>query len=178
MPELPEVETIARQLRKVLVGKKILKIEVLRARSFVGNPTEIEGKKISEITRRSKVLQICFENFDKSLIIHLKMTGQLVWRKGNRQVAGGHPSSDWVNTLPSKHTRIVFDLDDGSKLFFNDLRVFGWVKVVDNGQWTMEKNKLPPDVIDPEFKLDYFKTIIDLEISVSELEKAVGIQLE
>lgn len=160
MPELPEVETIARQLRDVLVGRKILKIEVLRARSFVGEIKEIEGKKISEITRRSKVLQIGLKDCERSLIIHLKMTGQLVWRNGVKQVAGGHPSSDWVNTLPCKHTRIVFDLDDGSKLFFNDLRVFGWIKVIDNGQWTMEKSKLPPDVIDQGFSLEYFKKIL------------------
>jgi formamidopyrimidine-DNA glycosylase len=166
MPELPEVETIARQLRGVLVGKKILKIEVLRARSFVGEIKEIEGKTISEITRRSKVLQIGLGDYEKSLIIHLKMTGQLVWRGKNsrtqelKQVAGGHPSADWVADLPNSHTRIVFDLDDGSKLFFNDLRVFGWIKVIDNGQWTMEKSKLPPDVIDHGFSLEYFKKIL------------------
>ena len=168
MPELPEVETIARQLRGVLVGKKILKIEVLRARSFVGDPKEIEGKKISQISRRSKVLQIGLGDYEKSLIIHLKMTGQLVYVKNSKnqkskisnRIVGGHPSEDWVADLPNKHTRIVFDLDDKSKLFFNDLRVFGWVKVIENGEWTIQKEKLPPDVIDPEFKLDYFKRLL------------------
>lgn len=160
MPELPEVETIARQLRKVLVGKKILKIEVLRSRSFVGDPQEIEGKKILEISRRAKVLQIGLKDYEKSLIIHLKMTGQLVWRKGKAQVAGGHPSEDWVAELPNRHTRIVFDLDDGSKLFFNDLRVFGWIKVIENEKWMMEKSKLPPDVIDEEFKREYFEKLL------------------
>lgn len=160
MPELPEVETIARQLREVLVGTKIHKIEVLRARSFVGDYREIEGNKISEITRRSKVLQIGLGDYEKSLIIHLKMTGQLVWRKGQSQVAGGHPSEDWVAELPNKHTRIVFDLDDGSKLFFNDLRVFGWIKVIENEKWMMEKSKLPPDVIDEEFKREYFEKLL------------------
>lgn len=160
MPELPEVETIARQLRKVLVGRKILKAEVLREKSFVGNPLEIKSKRINEICRRSKVLQIKFTNFDKSLLIHLKMTGQLVWRKGGEQVAGGHPSEDWVAELPNRHTRIVFDLDDGSKLFFNDLRVFGWIKVIENEKWMMEKSRLPPDVIDEEFKRGYFEKLL------------------
>jgi len=161
MPELPEVETIARQLRGVLVGKNITKIEVLREKSFVGIPLEVKNKKIVEICRRAKVLQVKFAEFDKSLLIHLKMTGQLVWRKGKNQIAGGHPSEDWVAELPNKHTRVVFDLVDGSKLFFNDLRVFGWVKIIDNGEWIIQKTKMPPDVIDEEFKLEYFKKILE-----------------
>ncbi len=168
MPELPEVETIARQLREVLVGKKILKIEVLRARSFVGDFKEIEGKKISEITRRSKVLQIGLNDYEKSLIIHLKMTGQLVYVKDSKnqkskisnRIAGGHPSEDWVAELPNKHTRVVFNFGDESKLFFNDLRVFGWVKIIDNGELTIQNEKLPPDIVDKEFTQKYFEKVL------------------
>ena len=100
MPELPEVETIACQLKDVLVGKKIVKTVVLREKSFVGDPNRIKNKKVEEICRRAKVLQVKFAGIDESLLIHLKMTGQLIWRKGVSQVAGGHPSEDWDVPLP------------------------------------------------------------------------------
>lgn len=168
MPELPEVETIVRQLRDVVVGKRIKKIEILRARSFSGDKNELTDKKIKGIDRRSKVIRICFADWEKSLIIHLKMTGQLVYvekpknqkTKESKRIAGGHPSEDWIDELPNKHTRVVFDLDDGSKLFFNDLRVFGWVKVIDNGELTIQNGKLPPDVVDKGFSQIYFEGLL------------------
>jgi len=169
MPELPEVETIARQLKKVLVGQKIVGIEVLRDKSFGGSKKAVIGKKIVGVERRAKMLLI--ETRDKKqvtsnkkqvtsksiyLLVHLKMTGQLVYdqetlnptpvggqAKSNFQekrvvggparnryaqrVAGGHPTEDWVKKLPSKHTRVVLELSKG-KLYFNDMRVFGWIK--------------------------------------------------
>lgn len=160
MPELPEVETIVRQLRGVIVGKKIVKVDVLKTKSFGGEVKEILDKKIVGISRRSKVIQISFVGWEKSLIIHLKMTGQLVYVKKSKRVVGGHPSVDWIDDLPNKHTRVVFDLDDGSKLFFNDLRVFGWVKTIDNGELTIQNEKLPPDVVDKEFTQTYFEKIL------------------
>lgn len=177
MPELPEVETIVRQLREVIVGKKVKSLEVLRSRSFSGDKSELINKKIEGIDRRSKVIRISFADWEKSLIIHLKMTGQLVYVKNSKRVVGGHPSEDWVAELPNKHTRIVFDLDDGSKLFFNDLRVFGWIRVIDNGQWIMEKSKLPPDVIDREFNLEYFEKLLTVRKPIKLLildQKKIG----
>jgi len=88
---------------------------------------------------------------EKLVLCHLKMTGQLIWEecggeseyclrkiKGpstelrtTQRVAGGHPSPDWVAKLPTQHTRAIFNFDDGSKLFFNDLRRFGYMKLYD-----------------------------------------------
>ncbi len=94
MPELPEVETIRRQLSQKIVGKKL------------------NGQEVVGVRRRAKILIIDF-NEGTSLIFHLKLTGQLIF-----------------NGKPSRHTRKVFNFDDGSQLIFNDARKFGWWKKV------------------------------------------------
>ena len=78
MPELPEVETIRRDLERLIVGKKILGVEVLSSKSFLGDPKKIIGKKIIAIKRRAKLLII--ELDDTFLLIHLKLTGRLLVR--------------------------------------------------------------------------------------------------
>lgn len=156
MPELPEVETIVRQLDRILPGKIIEKVEVLRAKSFVGKENELTGKKITKVGRRAKMIVIEFKDWPKVLTAHLKMTGQLVYLSGGHRVVGGHPTPDWVRDLPSRHTRVVVDLDGGAKLFFNDLRVFGWLKIMTEDEWQKMGKRLPPDVIDKEFTLEYF----------------------
>jgi formamidopyrimidine-DNA glycosylase len=81
------------------------------------------------------------------------MTGQLVLTEGKKRTVGGHPTADWVNKLPSKHTRVVMGFKDGLKLFFNDMRTFGWMKIGD-------VPKLPPDVVDEEFDFNYLKSVL------------------
>lgn len=157
MPELPEVEIIARELDKNLRNKKIKSIEVSREKSFQGASHELVGKTIEAISRRAKMTLFRFKKWDSLLLIHLKMTGQLVWRKGTKNVAGGHPSADWVGSLPSKHTRVIINFVDGSKLFFNDLRIFGWLKVMKKVDWQKLEAKLPADVLDDNFTLDFFR---------------------
>ncbi len=167
MPELPEVETIARQLDEKLRGKKVVDIEVLRERSFKGNEDLLEGKKIDGVNRRAKLLIIEFEDWDRVVLVHLKMTGQFVWRPSNwekgewrEELAGGHPTDDWLNELPSSHTRVMWSFEDDSKLFFNDMRVFGWMKIEKVEEWEKEKEKMPPDVVDNDFTLEYFKSFL------------------
>lgn len=160
MPELPEVETISKQLDEVLRGRKIISIEVRREKSFSGNKSDLIGKTIEGMERRSKMMAITFRGFPKLLIIHLKMTGQLIYLSGNHRVVGGHPTPDWVNELPSKHTRVIIDLDNRAKLFFNDLRVFGWVRIFSKESWEKLIGRLPPDVTSREFTLEYFAKIL------------------
>lgn len=163
MPELPEVETIAKQLRKVIVGKEIKSVEVLHTKSFAGDPQRLIHKNITGVFRRAKVLG--FEIGEEiRVIVHLKMTGQLIWRpkewsNNNRgsEIVGGHPSEDWVGSLPSKHTRVVWTFGDDSKLFFNDMRVFGWMKLLQKDELEKLFDKSPPDVIDETFTLEYFE---------------------
>lgn len=149
MPELPEVETIRRGLDKFITGQKIHKVRVLCDKSFQGPHQLAENTKIQSIRRRGKALLIDLENHI-TLLIHLRMTGQLIYRahgtedgqhlqemikSGNFQnrladqstFAGGHPTDSFFTELPNKQTRVIFDLGDGA-LFFNDQRKFGFVK--------------------------------------------------
>ena len=177
MPELPEVETITKQLNEVLVGQRIIKVEVLSRRSFGGKEGDVEGKKILGVNRKAKIAIINLGGL--YLLIHLKMTGQLIYRQGKKNVAGGHPTADWVNELPSKHTRIVFNLSKG-KLFFNDQRLFGWVKVVDEEGLKREFKNYGPDVIDKSVSQEYLYNILQktrraIKVVVTDQAKIAGV---
>jgi formamidopyrimidine-DNA glycosylase len=85
------------------------------------------------------------------------MTGQLilVQADGNR-VGGGHPTADWTQNLPSSHTRVTISFEDGDKLFFNDQRVFGWLKIANQTEVAAEMNKYGPDINDENLTADDF----------------------
>lgn len=157
MPELPEVETVRRQLSEVVVGKRIIGVEVLRRKSFLGDESYLVGKEIGEVKRKAKVLEFEFVGASKVLVCHLKMTGQLVYVSDKKRVVGGHPTADWVAKLPSNHTRVVLVFEDGSKLYFNDMRVFGWLKLVSKMDFQKENELRPVDVIDVGFDSEYLK---------------------
>lgn len=147
MPELPEVETIARRLRELVVGKMINNVAVLREKSFQGDTESIIGETITDVSRRAKIIRVHLSN-NRNILIHLKMTGQLIYVDETHRVGGGHPTADWTNDLPAKHTRVVLTLSDGATLYFNDMRVFGWLKALSDEQVVAEYSKLGPDVID------------------------------
>ena len=128
MPELPEVETIKRGLSKFIIKKKLTKTTILCAKSFVGAP--VTGT-VKAIRRFGKALIIDLDN-GKSLMIHLRMTGQLIY-DGKERFAAGHPSDNFIDELPNKQTRVVLEFDSGS-LFFNDQRKFGFIKVIDTNK--------------------------------------------
>jgi formamidopyrimidine-DNA glycosylase len=158
MPELPEVESIRRKLNVVLQDRQIKTIEVLREKSFLAFPTigaEILEQTVLEVKRRAKILQIVLSG-KRDFLIHLKMTGQLIFIDTDGQRAGGgHPSADWVNNLPAKHTRVIFSFTDGSRLFFNDMRVFGWIRSPLKEDVYKEFTKYGPDINDPGLTVDY-----------------------
>lgn len=155
MPELPEVETIARRLRQVLPGKKIVEFTQLHPKSFEGETNQVLDTTIIAVTRKSKLLGFELDS-GNVLMTHLKMTGQLLYTDGQKRIGGGHPSSDWVTQLPSSHTRLSFKFQDASQLFFNDQRLFGWMRVMTPNQVAQEYAKLGPDVIDIQFTVEYF----------------------
>lgn len=149
MPELPEVETIARRLATKLIGRTILSVAVLRSKSWSGQSEFVIGRRIKTVARRAKILIIEFDNSLVSILIHLKMTGQLIHVDQDKiKIGGGHPTADWVEELPGKHTRVILQLDDGSTLYFNDMRVFGWMKVVTKAEKTKELANYGSDIID------------------------------
>lgn len=128
MPELPEVETIKRGLSKFIIKKKLTKTTILCAKSFVGAP--VTGT-VKAIRRFGKALIIDLDN-GKSLMIHLRMTGQLIY-DGKERFAAGHPSDSFIDELPNKQTRVVLEFDY-EPLFFNDQRKFGFIKVIDTNK--------------------------------------------
>lgn len=161
MPELPEVETIKRGLANFCLRQKIRCVEINCAKSFIGPSEIVEGKEIAGFRRFGKALVIDLAG-GISLMIHLRMTGQLIYRdfsyheeKSRRKessmilesksavsdsgtiykhsFAGGHPSDSFLDELPNKQTRVVFELTKGT-LYFNDQRKFGFVKVLSTNE--------------------------------------------
>ena len=136
MPELPEVETLKRELAKFVKDKKIKSAKVrwpkmVQPLTPLKFQNKIKNKKITDIKRRAKML--IFELSDRNyLTVHLKMTGQLIFQpKKGGLVFGGHPQPGGVNDLPNKFTHVIIDFTDGTNLFFNDMRKFGWMRYVD-----------------------------------------------
>ncbi len=144
MPELPEVETIKRDLEKVIVGKKIVEVCVHNA-AVIKDPTIEQFKKyltnvsISRVLRKAKVLIIELTN-KKFLVIHLKMTGQLVY-----------PGD-------AKKSRVSFKLSDGKYLDFNDQRLFAELRVLDDWHDLKFIQGLGPEPFD--ITVDEFKKML------------------
>jgi formamidopyrimidine-DNA glycosylase len=153
MPELPEVETIRRGLDKKITGRKVTGVDVFIPKSFQGKPEKVIGQKVEAVERRAKLLRIKLEK--TNLLIHLKMTGQLIYVFSKKRFAGGHPSHDWHAELPNKYTRVILNFDDGSRLFFNDLRRFGWIKVTDDKTTDEVMSEYGPEPLSGEFTVDY-----------------------
>ncbi len=149
MPELPEVETIKRQLSRKIKGKKIKTVEVFLPR-FVKYPQQkfkklVAGAKIKKINRRAKLLIIELSN-DYCLVIHLKLTGQIIF-----------------NGIPDKHTHLIYHFTDGSHLLHNDLRRFGFVKVIAKKDLAdfLKKEKFGPEPLFKDFTLNLFKELLN-----------------
>lgn len=155
MPELPEVETVRLGLQKLIVGKTIAAITFDWQKSFPNDPQLVEsfliGATIVAVRRRAKVLLIDLSS-QYSLVIHLKMTGQLVYR-GKSSFGAGHPNDSLVGALPDRSTRVTLTFSDKSVLYFNDQRKFGWVRLIP----TLElpaidfMKKLGPEPLAPTF---------------------------
>src|SRR3989344_3047805 len=153
MPELPEVETLKRELAHVLPGKKIAAFESAKFAHL-----NLVGKKISKVERRAKILifklQAPPSKLPAFLLIHLKLTGQLIFKNKNQLIIGGHPAD------PTKHTRAIFTFSDGSQLFFNDLRKFGWLKVVGGADLAKIFSATGVEPLSPAFTLPVLRKIL------------------
>lgn len=147
MPELPEVETVRIGLAALLPGRVVAKVDHDTPKSFPNAAADVEhwliGASIVAVRRRAKVLLIDLST-QYTLVIHLKMTGQLVFRSSVERFGAGHPNGSLVGDLPDRSTRVVLTFADGSELFFNDQRKFGWVRLLPT-----------PEVMN----LDFFKKV-------------------
>ncbi|MCA9344291.1 bifunctional DNA-formamidopyrimidine glycosylase/DNA-(apurinic or apyrimidinic site) lyase [Candidatus Saccharibacteria bacterium] len=166
MPELPEVETVKNGLTKYLSNKTILAVDYDWDKSFPNSKGYVDNylieAKILKLRRRGKALIIDLDS-GYSLLIHLKMTGQLVYKGKDQKFGAGHPNDSLVGSLPDKSTRVTIKLSDDnqniSTLFFNDQRKFGWMRLVP----TIEveninfMKKLGPEPLEPTTTSKVFK---------------------
>lgn len=143
MPELPEVETVRRGLVDLLVGHHVLGVTSDNPKSFPNTTADVTqfliDAQVIAARRRAKVLLIDLST-RYTLMIHLKMTGQIIYVRsipteirlsGNTTRFGaGHPNNSLIGALPDRSTRVIFELDNNAKLFFNDQRKFGWVRLL------------------------------------------------
>lgn len=133
MPELPEVETVRCGLHQLIIGRTVKKVVHDTPKSFPNAPANVEAflvsATITDVRRRAKVLLIDLST-EYTLVIHLKMTGQLVFRAADVAFGAGHPNDSLIGELPDRSTRVTFTFADGSHLYFNDQRKFGWVRLL------------------------------------------------
>lgn len=116
MPELPEVETVVRGLQRHLVGRRFREVKLNRADLRTRLPRDLkaslEGRRIERVARRAKYILIHTDD-DFVLLAHLGMSGRITVHA---------PGDGWKQ---GKHDHVVFTLDDGSIVAFNDARRFG-----------------------------------------------------
>ena len=146
MPELPEVETVRSGLARLLPKKTVKTVGFDWPKGFPNSKNDVDaflvGAQIIDVRRRAKVLLIDLST-DYTLVCHLKMTGQLVY-KGDEHFGAGHPNDSLIGDLPDKSTRVIILFTDNTRLYFNDQRKFGWMRLM-------------PTIQVPE--LDFFKKV-------------------
>jgi len=167
MPELPEVETIRRDLAACLVGRSFQTIKIISAPTVKNSAaffkSHLGGRKITTIGRRGKLLIFSVSSRKETwyLLVHLKMTGQLIYQNKKIKLAGGHSLKNEKETdLPNKYTRVFFRFKGDGILFFNDLRRFGYIKIVSAPE--LEKvlrDNYGPEPLTKEFTIASLKNI-------------------
>ncbi len=161
MPELPEVETVRAGLSRLVLNKPIRKITTDRAKSLQASVSEleqfVEGAEIVNVRRRAKLLLLELSS-KYTLMVHLKMTGQLVYVAPDFRFGAGHPSDSLRGELPDKSTRVVIEFTNNSHLYFNDQRKFGWMKLVPTIEVENENfmQKVGPEPLEEGFTPEIF----------------------
>lgn len=179
MPELPEVETVRMGLERYLVGHKILRVKLNTPKVFTGEARNLLNAKVVAVRRFAKVLSIDLSN-GFSIVIHIKLTGQLIYRGVNLK----NPpelSKKIVAGIGGKHTHVIFNLDRDSNLYFNDVRKFGWIKLMKTEEVETSKfiGKLGPEPF-KDLTLEKFKEILTkskrpIKVVIMDQEKIGGI---
>lgn len=168
MPELPEVETVRADLDLALKNKKIIGIEILSKKSAQPSADfltkNLVGCSFFGAERLGKLLIFPLsKNF--YLLVHLRMTGQLIYVDHSGLKGGGHSDHgrsqkfSAVN-LPNNHTRIILKLSGGANLYFNDLRKFGFLRLVDEEGLLLAKKSFGVEPLTKEFSVAYLKKIL------------------
>ena len=178
MPELPEVEAIKTQLGKYLTGHKILSVEVRNKKIFQGDISKIINGKIIGTRRFGKVSVIDLNN-NYSILTHVKLTGQYIYR-GPNLVNPKSLSAKVTGGIPGPHTHVIFNLDKNGKLYYNDVRRFGWIRTVKSSEIEKESfiSKLGTDALKislEEFEDILSKTSRNIKVTLMDQEKIGGV---
>ena len=182
MPELPEVETVVSELRLKLKNKKIKHVSVLLPKMVAMGPKTLsnlrktdasvaekfaktlKGQKITDVKRRAKMIIIDLAG-KYAILVHLKMTGQLIYfgkKELDKQIRLLNLLNYKPVHLPAKSTHVIFDLSDGSKLFYNDFRQFGYLKLVTDKELLQvpELQGYGPEPLDKNFTYEKFELLL------------------
>lgn len=164
MPELPEVETIRQDLKRKIIGHTIKSVTV-RRKSLVHSPLSLftltlECNAIADIDRRGKLLICKLAKGEYELLIHLKMTGQLIYKWDGKIIAGGHTEPPVSSDLPNKYSHVIIEFDNGSRLFMNDMRAFGYMKLVKPDEREHVLLQYGPEPLSKDFTVDYLSSIL------------------
>lgn len=195
MPELPEVTVIVNQLNRKLKGLILESIETDWPKKFFWNGfsiKDLKGSEVEKVERRGKVVVIDLLNakrlttnaiksvqrsaFDVklSILIHLKLTGQLIYQDAKTRIAGGHPIPPLNLPVPNKTTRVTFGFANGGKLYFNDVRKFGWVRIVGVDKSQPEADRLLDEKVKEAIGMELGPDA--LEISFEEFAKRLAVR--
>jgi formamidopyrimidine-DNA glycosylase len=181
MPELPEVQTIVSELNAKLKNKTIKVVSVNAPKMVSIGPGTVSnirvvnqksvnqfislltGQRIISVKRRAKLLIFDFSG-PLAMLVHLKMTGQFIYedKKLRAKTHGKYRMLNKLNApfveLPGKHTHVVFYFTDGSILYYNDVRKFGYLKIVRDEEIAhiKELNEFGPEPLDKKFTYDAF----------------------
>jgi formamidopyrimidine-DNA glycosylase len=185
MPELPEVQTIAFELNRKLKNRTIKSVTVNAPKMIsvgpqtVSNKRKVTGSKAKQfqkmlvgreflsVKRRAKLLIFDLSG-TLSMLVHLKMTGQFIFEdKVLRKKTGGkyrmfNNLAAPLGELPGKHTHVIFIFADGSHLYFNDIRKFGYMKLVRDDEigQIRELKEYGPEPLDKKFTFDVFLSVV------------------
>lgn len=206
MPELPEVETVVTELKRKLKHKKIKRVQVHLAKIVSVGPETVsnvrdvtqqtvdkfvrmtEGQKIISVKRRGKMLIFDFSG-PQAMLVHLKMTGQFIYetkagakRTGSKYRILNKKTAPLVK-MPSKHTHVVFRFTDGSTLYYNDMRQFGYLRIVQDKDLDSVKefSQYGPEPLSKEFTFEVFKAAlknrkkIAIKLALMDVKMVVGI---
>ncbi|MBV9545609.1 MAG: DNA-formamidopyrimidine glycosylase [Chloroflexi bacterium] len=158
MPELPEVESLVRDLTPTVVGRCIDSVELHKEKLFLGlaglTLDDLRGRTIRALWRRGK-LTVWELSDGVALVVHLKLAGQLVHisADGSELAHGGHPVPMWGTHLPHKSSHVIFHLDDGSTLYLTDIRQFARVYLMPDADVPLflKKQRLGPEPLTRKF---------------------------
>lgn len=165
MPELPEVETILQGLARRISGKLVTHVRVGKAKIVRGSVrafvAALTGSKFAAARRHGKLLIFSLQNRQQFLLVHLKMTGQLIYQDKTHTIAGGHqwPPVD-EGSLPNKYTHVQFDFADGSTLYFNDVRQFGFMELMDKTNLNQRLAQMGIDPLQQNLRWQDFKRMV------------------